>query len=78
MIDAKSETIIPWGMASNYLPGQPCPGTLRRWMKGVHGVQLETIKVGGRRFTSVEACERFIAASNQTTNEQEGEADGNS
>jgi hypothetical protein len=43
-----------------------CPGggrhtsTLNRWIKiGLNGVRLETIFIGGRRWTSKEALERF-------------------
>jgi predicted site-specific integrase-resolvase len=38
--------------------------TARRWCcRGISGVRLETILVGGRRFTSSEAFERFVGAS---------------
>jgi hypothetical protein len=30
-------------------------------MKGVRGVRLETVMMGGRRYTSAEAVERFFA-----------------
>ena len=33
--------------------------TVYAWMKGVHGRQLETVKVGGKRVTSLEAIQRF-------------------
>ena len=36
------------------------PSTLWRWArKGVNGVQLEVLRLGGRLFTSLEALERF-------------------
>lgn len=39
--------------------------TLHRWrIKGVRGVRLETVLVGGLRYTSQEAITRFIAAQN--------------
>lgn len=42
--------------------------TVWRWtIKGVRGVKLESLAVGGRRVTSVEAFERFIAATNSNT-----------
>jgi hypothetical protein len=38
---------------------------VRRWADtGVDGVVLETVKVGGRRFTSLEAIERFLSRIN--------------
>lgn len=37
------------------------PETAWRWaLKGVGGVRLESIKVGGVRFTSRQACTRFL------------------
>jgi len=34
-----------------------------RWAsRGSRGVRLETVVMGGRRYTSVAACERFVAA----------------
>ncbi len=39
--------------------------TVWRWcQKGARGVRLESLAVGGRRVTSQEAFERFIAATN--------------
>lgn len=36
--------------------------TLHRWasLGGLQGVRLETVKIGGMRYTSAEALERFI------------------
>jgi hypothetical protein len=43
------------------------PGTLRRWIhKGVRGVRLEAVRLGGRWMTSYEAVERFMAALTNT------------
>jgi hypothetical protein len=39
--------------------------TTWRWaLKGVRGVKLESLAIGGRRITSQEAFERFIASTN--------------
>lgn len=39
--------------------------TVWRWCtRGVRGVKLESLAVGGRRYTSAEAFERFLAATN--------------
>ncbi|MBN1854575.1 MAG: DUF1580 domain-containing protein [Pirellulales bacterium] len=47
--------------AAESLPGQPNSATLWRWRTyGARGVKLETILIGGRRYTSREALERFI------------------
>jgi hypothetical protein len=48
--------------ASKDVPGRPHTSTLIRWCRrGVRGVKLETVVVGGRRYTSIEAIQRFIA-----------------
>jgi hypothetical protein len=53
--------------ASPEVPGNPHVSTLIRWAHhGIRGVKLETVMVGGRRFTSVEAVHRFLARLNQT------------
>jgi len=57
------ERLISFIEATRVTPGRPHVSTVVRWgTKGVRGVLLETILVGGRRFTSHEAIERFIAA----------------
>ena len=39
------------------------PSTIWRWhKKGISGVRLETICIGGNRYTSVEALQRFFDA----------------
>lgn len=41
------------------------PETAWRWaLRGVRGVRLESTIIGGRRYTSREACERFLAQLN--------------
>lgn len=40
--------------------------TVWRWAQnGIRGIHLESLRIGGRRFTTAEAFERFIAASNE-------------
>ena len=44
---------------------QVAPETAWRWaMRGVRGTKLESFVIGGRRFTTREACERFLARLN--------------
>jgi hypothetical protein len=68
MIDPEQENIIGFAEASRRLPrassGRPVQvQTVARWcLVGIHGVRLESVRVGGRRMTSAEACRRFIAA----------------
>jgi Protein of unknown function (DUF1580) len=39
--------------------------TVWRWdQSGIRGVRLESLKIGGRKFTTAEAFERFIVATN--------------
>lgn len=64
MIDPRKETLIGIADARSQFPQQPSTATLWRWvLKGARGAVLESIHVGGRRFTSIEACERFVEAS---------------
>ena len=42
-----------------------CTPTVWRWAtKGVRGVKLESLAIGGKRITSREAFERFVSATN--------------
>ena len=80
MIDM-NERLITLPQAARKIPGQGDRprvhvSSIYRWStKGVGGVVLETIKVGGRRMTSLEALERFIQAQNLDT-EQPAERPG--
>jgi hypothetical protein len=42
--------------------------TVRSWARGVGGRRLETAKLGGKRFTSLEAIQRF---SRQTSEQKQ-------
>jgi hypothetical protein len=49
--------------AAELLPGKPNRSTMHRWAHhGVRGVRLATILIGGRRYTTREAIEQFVAA----------------
>lgn len=55
------ESLVTLPEASEIAPGAPHLSTLRRWCsRGVRGCVLETVLVGGRRWTSREALERFF------------------
>jgi len=57
------EDMISLAEAARRLPGKPHPATISRWQRhGLKGKKLETVVVGGRRYTSVEALSRFIDA----------------
>jgi hypothetical protein len=68
MIDFQKEILLSFCQAAQRLPqgddGKPCHyNTVRRWAsEGLDGVILETIQIGGRRYTSQEACQRFFEA----------------
>jgi hypothetical protein len=63
MIDITREQIRTLSQAAQELPGRPHVSTLWRWSRrGVRGVTLETVSIGGRRYTSREALGRFTAA----------------
>ena len=66
-ICTETETLIPFNAAREAFPGgkRLALQTLHRWrLHGVRGTKLETILIGGSRFTSAEAIQRFIAAQN--------------
>jgi Protein of unknown function (DUF1580) len=67
MIDLLLEDLVEVGDARKYLPGQPDRRTVYRFLagQGTGGVTLESVKCGGKRFTSRQAIVRFIAAQNQ-------------
>lgn len=66
MIDIKTETLLTTSEARNEIPRKPSLPTIWRWMEnGVRGVVLESVYLGGRRYTSVEACARFLGQTNK-------------
>lgn len=66
MINHHIEHLLSFAQAAKRLPargdGKQChPNTVARWAReGLSGVVLESIRIGGRRFTSQEACQRFF------------------
>ena len=66
MIDPTQENLIPIARAGEddrliRTIGRVTEKTIRRWAaRGVRGRRLESVVVGGRRYTSSEAIERFI------------------
>lgn len=63
MINLQNEQIVMLNKAAPFLPNRPNLATLFRWRtRGCRGVILETVLLGGRRATSVEALDRFFAA----------------
>ena len=66
MIDIDKESLVTLADAAKSLPratrGKPVHvKTVARWaLAGLHGIVLDTVMVGGRRMTSVQACKRFF------------------
>lgn len=71
MIDHHNENLLPLTRVPRILPKQPGGtsvhvATIYRWIsRGIRGTRLETIRIGGRRYTSVEAVDRFIRATSE-------------
>jgi len=68
MISWREEELLSLTEAAKRLPGRaggkrPHVSTLYRWvLKGVRGVRLEALPMGGTLYTSAEALQRFFAA----------------
>jgi len=69
-IDIDSEALVEFNKPAEYWPTKPPHiATLHRFrLRGLsrngQTIRLETVKIGGRRFTSREAVKRFVAALN--------------
>jgi hypothetical protein len=60
-IDIAVEDLLPLNQAARVLPGRPHISTLWRWhRRGIRGIRLETAVVGGTRYTSRQALQRFV------------------
>lgn len=57
-----TESLLTFAEASHRIPSRPHLSQLYRWsMVGLRGVKLEWLQIGGKRYTSVEALDRFYA-----------------
>jgi hypothetical protein len=64
MIDIQTETVVPIAEAPQHIPGRPSLATVWRWvLSGTRAGKLESILIGGRRFTSLESIQRFAQQS---------------
>ena len=60
-MDLLTEDLITMNEAAKAVPGGVHLGTLYRWAEGgIKGVKLETVKIGSKRRTSVQALHRFL------------------
>ncbi len=52
---------LTFRQAAQLLPGRPHVNTVGRWgQRGVYGIRLETIRLGGRRFTTEQWIDEFL------------------
>lgn len=67
MIDIQAETIVSISEAPQHIPGRPSMATVWRWvLKGTRAGKLESILIGGRRYTSLEKIQMFAEQSTAT------------
>jgi hypothetical protein len=68
-IDINRERLLTISAAAVSLQHRPHVATVWRWVQsGCRGVKLETVLIGGRRYTSKEALERFIERTTAAAN----------
>lgn len=68
-IDIDRERLLTISAAAKSLPHRPHVATVWRWVQsGCRGTKLETILIGGRRYTSEEALQRFIERTTAAAN----------
>jgi hypothetical protein len=67
-IDIHSDEVLTLSQAAKRLPNHPHVSTVWRWhLRGIRGVHLETILIGGQRYTSAEALQLFIEQTTAAT-----------
>jgi len=63
MYSIQSEQLITLKQARGEFANRPSLPTIWRWiLRGSKGIRLESIRIGGRRYTSKEAIGRFMEA----------------
>ena len=62
-LNLQQEQVLPLGDTPKHVPGRPHLSTIYRWVARKNN-HLETVNVGGRVFTTVEAIHRFIEGCN--------------
>ena len=55
-------SLISFAEAAKHLPGNPAVSTLHRWRAGLGGIRLWSVRIGGRRYTTLKAIREFGAA----------------
>ena len=68
-IDVLNDELISLSEAARRLPNQPSPATFWRWhRRGVNGVRLEIVRIGGRIYTTSGAWQEFVRKSTDAGN----------
>lgn len=63
MLDIHNESLVPVKDIPSHLPGRVHIASVWRWIqRGCRGVKLETAMIGGKRYSSLEALQRFADA----------------
>ena len=63
--DLQSTDLVLLSRLARNLPSKPSPATIWRWhARGVNGVKLKVIRIGGRLFTKQTYWDAFVAAQN--------------
>jgi len=61
-----AEDLLRLSEVPRELPGRTDVSTVWRWaQRGISGVKLETVKIGGKKLTSRQAISRFIEATSR-------------
>ena len=62
------EDLIPMSTAGKHVPPKGVNrSTVERWTRiGVKGIKLETVRVGGRRYTTLGSIQKFLIAQQKT------------
>ncbi len=79
-IDLTREKLLTFNQAGQSLPGarRISYATWWRWWRhGIRGVKLETVVVGGRRYTSAAAVQRFVTATTAADSSAQSHARSN-
>ena len=59
--DILSRDLIPFSKLPSLLPSRPHLSTCHRWrLRGVRGIRLQTLLIGGRRFVDRDDLNRFV------------------
>jgi hypothetical protein len=68
-IDPITDVLISLPKLGRSLSEPPSPVSLWRWhSRGVNGIRLDTVVVGGRRFTTAEAFSEFVRLTTDAAN----------